>query len=389
MTMQSQPTPVVAVVYKTLPHYRLRFYELLRDLLAESGVELRLIYGQPSTGDAMKGDTRDLDWAIPIRNRYLTIGSLGLIWQPCHRLLQGADLIIVEQANKLLLNYVLLLERALGLRRIGYWGHGRNFQCESQHSPSELAKRSLIRHVDWWFAYNEATARLLQSAHYPQDKTTVVQNATDTATLIKEATNASEESVYSTRESLGVPRDAQVCAYVGGMYPLKRLDYLLTACDTIRSETPSFHMVFVGGGESSEMIERAASTRPWIHHLGPLFGPDLVRVLKTCELLLVPASVGLVVLDSFALEIPLIAVEGAGHGPEIEYLDSGVNGILLPADTPHVGYAKAVTALLSDRMALASLQSGCKDAATTFTIENMAANFANGILAALDRYSVD
>ena len=39
------------------------------------------------------------------------------------------DLVIVEQANKLLLNLVLILGRSAGSRRVAFWGHGKDFQA--------------------------------------------------------------------------------------------------------------------------------------------------------------------------------------------------------------------------------------------------------------------
>ena len=47
----------VAVVYKTLPHYRVDFYEKLRQRLSEQGVRLRLLVGQPDAEQGLRRDT--------------------------------------------------------------------------------------------------------------------------------------------------------------------------------------------------------------------------------------------------------------------------------------------------------------------------------------------
>ena len=117
----------VAIVHKCLPQWRRRFFELLRDRLAQEAIHLQLIYGQPGAKDAAKKDTVDLEWAQRIQNRIVYFRGRELYWQPCLHLLRGADLVIVEQASKLLVNYVLQARYLLGGTRFAFWGHGKNF----------------------------------------------------------------------------------------------------------------------------------------------------------------------------------------------------------------------------------------------------------------------
>jgi glycosyltransferase involved in cell wall biosynthesis len=89
------------------------------------------------------------------------------------------------------------------------------------------------------------------------------------------------------------------------------------------------------------------------------------------------------VLDAFALEIPMITIAGDHHSPEIEYLEDGENGIVLPRDTTAPGFAAATIALIGDTGMQQRLQEGCRDAARRYSVEAMADNFAAGIGAAL------
>ena len=54
--------PKVAIIWSHIPQYRQRFYELLRDHLEQKGMQLTLVYGQPSPNDALKSDAVDLPW---------------------------------------------------------------------------------------------------------------------------------------------------------------------------------------------------------------------------------------------------------------------------------------------------------------------------------------
>src|SRR5690606_5628088 len=101
--------------------------------------------------EAAKSDAVDVPWGAKIRNRHIRFGQKSLTWQPCLSLLQGADLVIVEQASRHLLNYVLLVCQAFGVHKVAFWGHGRNLK-ESAASPlGEYLKSITSRHVHWWF----------------------------------------------------------------------------------------------------------------------------------------------------------------------------------------------------------------------------------------------
>src|SRR5690349_11130674 len=143
----------VTIVQRILPHYRIAFFERLHEQLAMCGIELELVYGQELPGTVPRTVPLQAPWALQIKNRYLALGSSELIWQPCLANLRGSDLIIVEQSNRLVLNYWLQLRRSFSRPMLGFWGHGRNMQSRRPQGLRERLKTSLARHVDWWFAY--------------------------------------------------------------------------------------------------------------------------------------------------------------------------------------------------------------------------------------------
>ena len=173
----------VVIVYKTLPHYRVAFFELLKVRLAELGICLRLIIGQPSGEQLLKNDVAEIEWAEFVRSRYLRIGRRELIWQPVSSQLQNADLIVVEQAGRLLLNYWLVVRRLFGLNRLALWGHGLNRNVTASSPVGEWIKRRLLRSCDWWFAYAPSTVTYLEKAGVEPEIITNVENAIDTVSL--------------------------------------------------------------------------------------------------------------------------------------------------------------------------------------------------------------
>jgi glycosyltransferase involved in cell wall biosynthesis len=382
MRMINNRKPKVAVVYRSLPQYRRRFYELLRERLDELGIEFVLIYGQPGPTDAAKRDTVELPWAHKVQNKVVRIGSREVYWQPCLGLLRDVDLVIVEQASKLLVNYVLFVYQLLGARRLAFWGHGKNFQEHQASNLSETVKRFMSRKVHWWFAYSDLSARVVTSIGYPADRITVVQNALDARSLIEAHSVVGAQQLAYIRDVIGI-EGSNVCIYAGSMYADKRLDFLLKACNLIKKDVSDFEMIFVGAGPDEGMIKAAAKEHKWIHYVGPKFDKEKVPYFVLSKLFLMPAAVGLAVLDAFALEVPLVTTNGPFHGPEIEYLRDGINGVLVQnADDP-VAYAAAVTGLLQDETSRQELVAGCRRDKNVYTVEKMVDRFATGVLEAL------
>jgi glycosyltransferase involved in cell wall biosynthesis len=372
----------VVIAYKTLPTYRVDFYNSLRNSLAAVGIELRLVYGQPTDREAMRRDTTDIQWAEPATNRFFRIGSRNLVWQPIVHRARQADLVIVEQASKLLVNYVLLLLQRVGFAKVAFWGHGANLQGHTADRRGEAVKRLVSRYPHWWFAYTAGSRDRVIGLGYPEERITVVQNAIDTRSLRAQRAAVSTEDVLEFREEHDLG-DGPVCAFVGGLYAEKRLPFLLDAADIIHRRQPEFRLIVIGDGPERALIEEASVTRPYVRYLGGLFGAEKVKALATASLMLMPGLVGLVVLDSFALEIPLVTTAVDYHSPEIEYLEDGVNGVLVRQHGDPAAYAETIVRVLHDEAVIASLRAGCRRAAEIYTNEEMVRRFTEGITRAI------
>ena len=372
----------VVILYRFLPQYRIPFYEGLRSHLYRAGVELSLVYGDGDRDDRAKGDLVDLEWATPAPNRILTILGAKLYWQPVLEHVRRADLVIVEQASRLLVNYLLLGQQALGLRRVAFWGHGKNFQADRHHGIAELIKRRVSTMPAWWFAYNQRSADIVAELGYPKDRITIVQNAIDTTGLRGEIASVTAEQRKRLTTDLGIT-GRMVGVYVGGLYPEKRLDFLVDAARRVHSEVPEFELVIAGDGPDHGIVERAAAANPWIRYVGPVFGDAKARLLSSSKMFLIPGLVGLAVLDAFAAALPMATTDLPFHSPEIEYLKPGVNGII--TDHEPDAYAGAIIRLIRNPLARQRMGDAALAASRHYTIENMVRNFGDGVLLALDR----
>jgi len=374
----------VAIVQYRLLHYRLQLFELLRSRLNSAGVELQLIHGQASMTERSRNDEGKLAWAIPVRNLFLRLNGKDLVWQPLPAAASDAALVVVMQENRLLSNYWLQLRRALGGPRMAFWGHGRNYQSTAPSGLRESWKTWWLRRVDWWFAYTDGSRRYVVRHGFPDDRITTLNNAIDGSGFERDLLSITPEDVERAAADLGIDAGSQVAIYCGSIYAEKRIGVLLESADLLRQQLPDFHLLVVGEGPQSGLMKTAAVTRPWLHMLGPRKGRDKALFYKLAQVMLNPGLVGLHVVDAFVAQTPLVTQMSALHSPEYDYLVDGKNGRAV-ADDSAQAYADAVARIFVTPGELAAMRAQCAADAKNYTLENMAANFADGIVACLVR----
>lgn len=366
----------VVILQETFPRYRVELFAEICRQAVDNDIDVHLVHGRAPGKRGERSGGGSLHGATLVRNRYLPIPGVTTlpVWQSALRSCLHADLVVVEQANRLLINYLLLLAERLRGPRVAFWGHGRNLQA----SPSSIAERFKSRVAimpSWWFAYTPKVALLLKERGVPAARITVVGNTIDVVARAHdvERSKAGGEVVSPLK-----------CAYLGGLYSLKRLDLLFEAADLIAERLTGFELHIAGSGEQSSDVEHFAERRPWAHYLGPVDGEARAILLASARLLLMPGLVGLVLLDSFAAGVPLVTTADALHSPEIEYLENGVNGVMVPAGLGSEGYAAAVVELLQDPDRCSSLSAHARYSAGFHTVESAAGRFVSGLSAALD-----
>lgn len=366
----------VLIIQEHLPEFRVRFYQELRTLLAQDGINLELIYAPNQKNNFLKGH---LDWATPVPIKWF---KNKFAWQPVLNRCRKADLVIVQQETKYLINLILIAWSAFGGPKVAYWGHGKNFQSSNSHSIESRIKNWLATKVNWWFAYNDLCTSIMINNGFPAAKITSVGNSIDTTTIVNRRQSLTAEEISSIRSELNL-QSQHVAVYTGGLYPNKRIDFLIESACLIREKIADFEFIIIGDGPERHRVAEAAMTHAWIHDVGPKNDHDKVPYWALADMLLMPGLVGLVVVDSFALGVPLITTDYPYHSPEVDYLKNDCNGMMIPCGESRQQYANEVIALFNDPNKLARLKQGALASATQYTIENMAQNFANGIVSAL------
>jgi len=370
----------VLIIEAQLKQYRRPFLLALAERLEAEGISLCVAYSDPTRRERAKSDTVELPEAF---------GSKVPIWwflgervslQHAWRQVREAELIVIEQGNRHLLNYLLLALSRLRVRRVAYWGHGYNRQARSL-GVSEWLKHRLVTKVDWWFAYTPGVADYLAEHGVAPKTISVVNNTMDTSELSAALSEVDDARRATVRDRLGIGLSARVGLFCGSLYADKKLDFLIQAALLIRLKVPTFELLVVGDGPQRERIEAAAKLYPFIHSLGPAFGSTKAEYFALAELFLMPGLVGLAIVDAFAAGLPVVTTTVPIHSPEIEYVHDGHNGIVTaPLIT---AYAREVIALLEDEGRRRTLSDAALRTAARLPLAGMVDAFADGIKRAL------
>jgi len=368
----ASPRCSVLIIQDNLPHYRVPFFEQLHKDLSAHGVSLQLIFSPKTRESLLPGY---LPWAIPVPIHWF--GSLG--WQNVFPHVKGVSLVIAPQETKYAVLPLLMILRKWGGWRFAFWGHGKNFQAIHPDSLSEKWKRFISRRADWWFAYNNLSAHVVQDLGFPANNTTVVMNSIDTSALIQARDAVSPSQQSELRNELGLS-SKNVGIYTGGLYPQKRISFLLQACRIIRKKIPDFEMVVIGRGPEEALVVETAKREPWLRYLGTKDDTEKAPYWSLAKVCLMPGLVGLAVLDSFAFGVPMVTTAYPYHSPEIDYLTHGKTGWICDSWQDPIQYADSVVDLLSDSNRLASMKLACQTEARNYSIQKMSSLFCKGIL---------
>lgn len=371
--------PRVLILQEWVPRYRVEFFEALKDALAARGAHLTVAHGQPDARTAARKDAAAVQGALARRSRALGVAGRSAVWQPWRDQTASADLIVVNEGMRFVLNYLLLARQRLGYGPpVAYWGHGANHSATTRATPLERARTFVYRLPRWWFAYTEGGKRRLAALGCPRDRITVVQNSVATTALKRAIDAVGTPEIAELRGRLGL-QAGPIGLFLGSLYDAKRIDFLIEASDAIAASLPGFSLLIGGDGPSHELARRLSASRPHVHLLGRVDGRAKAVLLRAADLLLQPSAVGLSITEAACASLPVVAMADSGHGPEIEYLEDGANGVLVRGDDSPAAYAEAVVSLLGDAERLRALSAAAGELGRRYSGEAAVARFADGL----------
>jgi len=126
------------------------------------------------------------------------------------------------------------------------------------------------------------------------------------------------------------------------------------------------------------VVARETAGSSAVKFLGRLEGKDKAVAFAASDFLMVPEWIGLVAVDCLATGKPMVSTRHDSHSPEFEYLVEGET-LLLSRHTP-TDFAQAILELMRKPERLTRMSQCAQRDAVRFSVENMANNFADGVI---------
>jgi len=160
-------------------------------------------------------------------------------------------------------------------------------------------------------------------------KVTVLRNAVDLQRV-----NSSFTPMEAKRR-LGIPGDSFVTGIAARLECVKRHDLFIATAKHLSKEIPKSHFVIAGGGRQAEALHcliRESGLKDRVVLSGER--SDVYDILRAMDILLICSDhegIPMVMLEAMALGVAVVARKVGGI-PEV--IENGVNGMLVPADSP-------------------------------------------------------
>jgi glycosyltransferase involved in cell wall biosynthesis len=374
-----------------IPGYRVRLYELLA---REGEAEYVVFHGDPPPGAQTIAASAPFGFPqVKVRNSEIGFAGRRLVYQRVvRRVLRGGfDAIVVAAQLRFASSFVLLLAFKLLGKPVVLWGHGRG-KAEDVGSLgarvlwlTDRLRTRMARLGDAYLAYTRGGREHLVRNGVARDRVTVLRNTIDVRSQIELHERLERSDPEALRAELGLKRDSVVLLFVGRVYREKRLGELIEAVRAIRDRglaSREIELVVIGDGPGLGEARSLAGGMAGVHFRGAI--PDQLKVarnMRASSAVVIPGVVGLAANHAFAQGRPLITREHGLHSPEIEYVEHGVNGLIVP------GTLEAFAARLAEFVDDAALQwrlaQGALASRDALSAEAMASAFDEAVGAAL------
>jgi glycosyltransferase involved in cell wall biosynthesis len=142
--------------------------------------------------------------------------------------------------------------------------------------------------------------------------------------------------------------------------------------------------VIIGAGPELDSLNTLGQSIPGVRFTGAIYDRDLVaQYLRIATAMVIPGKVGLAVTHAFAHGVPVLTRHHHLHAPEVEYIESGQNGLVIPGDFE--GFVQTVAACLNGGHHV-HLSAGALKARESLTLDYMVRTFHEAVASTLEEH---
>lgn len=350
--MKESKARVLLLHENVIMHYRIGIYNYLHERFKLDDISFSIVSSKNKKGHLSLGKFPH----YMINISYFNVMKFILKYKP--------DVLIFFSGLK----YYSLFPILISMKIIGipciYWGHGINLQ-----------KKQSFR-ILYSFMHYLSDSIILYAKHL---KHYINKNYHHKTFIANNTLNLPEIPVLSFTEKkevlhkYGINTSKNVI-FVGRMQKRKRILDLLDAMESINNS--NYGTVLVG-----PICDNALSTSlpNFVKHIPELYGTELLSLMLACDVYCCPGAIGLNIIDAFACSLPFVTEDLNNHGPEIMYLENGVNGVAVsPGNINEL--SRTIQNLLSnDELRLRMGKSARHQYETKASLENMYKGFHDAV----------
>jgi glycosyltransferase involved in cell wall biosynthesis len=366
-----------------IPIYRKSFFQRLNAL---GSIEYVVLHGQAPRGTDLILAQQPFDFPnIPVANYEIEICGISCIWQPIvWRAIKGEfDGAVFGDEVKFLSSLFATLALRLRGRPVLLWGFGYHqykgppsLRASITATLAAVYKRLLYRIISGYLVYTDGGKQALRNLPISSKRVAVLRNTIDTEREAEFRALVSSEPLDTAFCQLRVRPDSVKLLYFGRLLPNKRVDLLIEFASRCAQKGRKIDVIIFGQGIEEQRLRGLAQNLSNVvfHRHDDLL---LARALRISSAVVIPGFVGLAINHGFAHGVPMLTRYGQPHSPEVEYLEDGVNGLMLP-EAPEDFFA-ALDVFVDDRNLRQRLAEGAKRTAHEIDMGHMVTTF-NGLV---------
>jgi glycosyltransferase involved in cell wall biosynthesis len=290
-------------------------------------------------------------------------------------------IVITEFSFRYLTFWCLYLVRKRFRFKLIIWTHGiSNHDLDKPfHGIKGRLRKYIFLKVDAMIVYSQQRAELIR-ANLKTNNIFIAKNTIDLTRNFEVYNKLSISGKRNIRKKLGFKEKYHI-VFIGRLVKAKRLDILLEVyMQLVKTIDVALHII--GDGPETKIFKNDNYIHNGIYLYGELYNVEETgEIIYSSDLMVYPGAVGLAILHSFSMGIPLIAFNPVNnippHGPEIECLENRKNGVLCEIDTGIM--AEEIKDILLNPMLLESMQNNALSTAKEYSIDRFLSGFAEAI----------
>lgn len=376
----------VAISQRIIPHYRVPVFRLLGSF---ENIDLTVFYGagfksgSQVNSNNISGFNHKKLFTINLSYSGIYKSKQLRVWHPSlffHLIYGNFDVVIVEPSTNFY-NDLFAFAYCKIFRKKFIWYESGSVPKDQRPLFRKLIDPIIsifIRKSDAFITYNSfADNSLIRDFKIPINKIFRAQNTLDISSIEQEIPFYSQH-VEKLKTDLNI-KDCFVALYIGGIEKRKKIELLIKAVTQVNNKIKCKVLIVGDGPDQNEIINSLSDEEKNITVFAGKHINDSTLYILASDVVILPSSGGLSVLQAFACSKPFIGSEDIEHGGIKDYVDHGKNGYLFEEDNQSE-LANYINILASSSELYQSFSNNAKTKSKSLTIQNMVSGIYNSII---------